>query len=246
MNSAKLEQVEGLDYFQRLMNSQTSYDVFRIVKDYCIKVGYDRFIVMRLPDGEDAGIADLAIITNWDPELIGGYDMLGLISDSPIFSALRKSTLPMVWRLDTVNDDKSNERKRDTSALFSEFNIKNGVYFHVTGPSGQRGTLGLAGDRGDPTNTELMEMSFLANHAFEALCNLDVMQTKTIDTLTTREKECIYWTACGKTSSEVGGILNISDNTVNNYLASAAVKLNTSNKAHTVAKAMRHGLLDNV
>lgn len=242
MKSVQLnESVEAidLDEFDNLSIAQTSYDVFRILKAYSHKTNYSKFIFLRMPDSDDKKIADLTIVTNWDPELIARYDMMGLILDSPIFNTLRKSMLPYVWQLENLKHE-------ETQKLFSEYNISNGVYFRVSGVSGQRGIMGLSGQRQNPTRTELMEMSFFANHAFEALCKLDIMQTKNVDTLTEREKQCIHWTAYGKTSSEVGSILKISDNTVNNYLASAAIKLETSNKAHTVAKAIQFRLLDNL
>ena len=245
MQIAKLKPNESnMDHIAELGLARTSYDVFRVIKNYCLGTGFTKFIIMRLPEGEDVKIGELAIITNWDPELIGGYDSMQLAVDSPMFSALKKSTLPHVWRFGDAITTRCAERTERAAALFGEFGIKNGVFFHLVGPSGQRGAVGLSGDRSDPANHELMEMSFVAAHAFEALCNLDIMQPKTVDTLTDREKECIYWTACGKTSSEVGEILKISDNTVNNYLASAAMKLETANKAHTVAKAIRYGLLE--
>jgi DNA-binding CsgD family transcriptional regulator len=237
---------EDMDHLKGLSEARTSYDVFRIVKEVCLNSGYKKFIMLRLPDGNDAGIADLGIITNWDPELIGAYDTMSLMSDSPILKALKKSTLPYVWRFETIMSGRSEDRSRSAADLFQEFGITSGVYFHCSGPSGQRGALGFVGDRPDPSEAELMELSYFANHAYEAVCNLDVMQAKSVDTLTEREKECVYWAACGKTSSEVGTILKISDNTVNNYLASAAMKLDTANKAHTVAKAIRYGLLDDM
>ena len=233
------------DYIAELATARTSYDVFRVLKRYSLNSGYLNFIVLRAPEGEEVKIGELAIITNWDPEFIGGYDSLQLATKSPMFATLKKSTLPHIWRIEEEAKTSEVEHERDAAFLFEEFGIKNGVVFHVFGPAGQRGALGLSGRRTDPENFELMEMSFVAMHAFEVLCNLDVMRAKTVDTLTYREKECIYWTACGKTSSEVGEILKISDNTVNNYLASAAMKLETANKAHTVAKAIRYGLLEN-
>lgn len=237
---------DGKDHLANLANAQTSYDVFRVIKTFCLETGFSRFIVFRMPEGPASRIADLAIITNWDPELIGGYDAQSMFSDSPVFDALKKSTLPYVWRFESMEDNRPEHRVKTVQGLFMEFGITNGVYFPANGPAGQRGAIGLAGSRPDPSREELMEMSFLASHAFEALCNLDVMKARGNDMLTDRERECIYWTACGKTSSEVGTVLKISDNTVNNYLASAAMKLETSNKAHTVAKAIRYGLLDNL
>lgn len=57
------------------------------------------------------------------------------------------------------------------------------------------------------------------------------------------EKRCLYWSACGKTSHEIALILDLSEHTVNHYIAIASSKLNARNRVHAVAKAIRFGLI---
>lgn len=64
--------------------------------------------------------------------------------------------------------------------------------------------------------------------------------------LSARERECLSWTAEGKTSEEIAIILELSVHTVNHYLTSAARKLNAVNRLHAVARAIRIGLLKDV
>ena len=59
-----------------------------------------------------------------------------------------------------------------------------------------------------------------------------------------RERECLLWTAEGKTSFEIGKIIGISEHTVNYYLNTAASKLDASNRVQAVAIALRTGILD--
>ena len=61
--------------------------------------------------------------------------------------------------------------------------------------------------------------------------------------LTTREKECLSWTARGKTSWEISVILSISESTATFHLRNAAIKLKASNRTHAVAKALSSGLI---
>ena len=58
-------------------------------------------------------------------------------------------------------------------------------------------------------------------------------------TLTKREIEVIRWTSHGKTSSEIGQILSLSDHTINAYLNNAIKKLDCVNRTQLVAKAIR-------
>ena len=62
--------------------------------------------------------------------------------------------------------------------------------------------------------------------------------------LSRRERECLQWTAAGKTTWEIAGILEISPNTVDGYIASATDKLDAVNRTQAVAEALRRGFID--
>ena len=61
--------------------------------------------------------------------------------------------------------------------------------------------------------------------------------------LTPRERECLLWTAHGKTAWEIGQILGISDGTVVFHLKNATRKFNVFTKYHAVVKAIMLGLI---
>ena len=61
--------------------------------------------------------------------------------------------------------------------------------------------------------------------------------------LTDREKECLLWSAEGKTAWETAQILKISERTVIFHLQNAARKLKVVNRQQAVARAVSLGLL---
>ena len=63
------------------------------------------------------------------------------------------------------------------------------------------------------------------------------------DTLSERERECLYWVAEGKTTEETALILSVSGNTVNKYIVSAIHKLGAANRAMAIAVAIRNGVI---
>jgi DNA-binding CsgD family transcriptional regulator len=63
-------------------------------------------------------------------------------------------------------------------------------------------------------------------------------------TLSEREKDCLQWTAEGKTSWDIGMILDISENTVNFHLNKAKRKLGTTSRTVAVVKAIRLNLIE--
>ncbi|WP_347336392.1 helix-turn-helix domain-containing protein [Bradyrhizobium stylosanthis] len=48
----------------------------------------------------------------------------------------------------------------------------------------------------------------------------------------------------GKSSWEIGKILNVSENTINFHMKNAVRKLGTANRTHGLAKAIRLGLTE--
>lgn len=64
--------------------------------------------------------------------------------------------------------------------------------------------------------------------------------------LTPREAEALLWVAEGKTAWEAGTILGITEATTNAHIASAALKLQATNRAHLVTRAFVTGILSKV
>ena len=61
--------------------------------------------------------------------------------------------------------------------------------------------------------------------------------------LTARESEVLRWVANGKAAWEIAEILDIAKRTVDEHVQTAVRKLGAANKPHTVAIALRDGLI---
>lgn len=64
--------------------------------------------------------------------------------------------------------------------------------------------------------------------------------------LTPREAEALLWVAEGKTAWEAGTILGITEATTNSHIASAALKLQATNRAHLITRSFVTGILSKV
>ncbi len=62
-------------------------------------------------------------------------------------------------------------------------------------------------------------------------------------TLSPRERECLLWAGAGKTTSEIAGILNVADGTVEEYFKRSAKKLGATTRAQACVKAVLSGLI---
>lgn len=113
---------------------------------------------------------------------------------------------------------------------------------------GAVGLLSLSRSHDALTRSELAlkepQLRSLVNIAHTALSvAIERSEHGTRPALTPRETEVLQWTADGKTSAEVGAILDISLNTVNFHVKNAIVKLRVANKSAAVAAAVGLGLL---
>ena len=115
---------------------------------------------------------------------------------------------------------------------------------------GLGGMLTLSRSREPITPEELEKLEFkmrwLATVSHQALARVfqKLSQDEAAPNLTAREIEVLRWTADGKTSWEISGILAVSENTVNFHIKNALVKLNSSNKTSAVVRAVILGLLN--
>ena len=62
--------------------------------------------------------------------------------------------------------------------------------------------------------------------------------------LSSREWECLRWTATGRRTGDIGGLLGITERTVTFHLANARRKLGAVNTRHAVSKAITLGLVE--
>lgn len=96
----------------------------------------------------------------------------------------------------------------------------------------------------------LDEHSLPAIHArcFDLFAAVTHMRTgefgEKLPSVSKRELQCLRLTANGHTSNETAKLLKLSVHTANDYLTNLQNKLFAVNRAHTVAKALRLGIID--
>jgi LuxR family transcriptional regulator len=61
--------------------------------------------------------------------------------------------------------------------------------------------------------------------------------------ITPREMEVLHWMAEGKTASEIGTILSVSEHTVARHVWSARLKFDAVNSIQLIAKAIRNHVI---
>ena len=130
-----------------------------------------------------------------------------------------------------------------------ENGVRRGLTIPIHGPGGEFGLLGLYSQLSDHdflrvTDETKFDAQVIAFHFHDAVRRtLIAEQAVPLPIpLTEREVEILRWTAAGKTAWEIGGILKISERTVNFHIRNVMEKFGVHNKTHAAAKAMGMGL----
>ena len=231
--------------FDVIRDIRTIFDAMQVLRKVCLSYGFRYFSVITLPSsssGDDSSIASMATISSWPPELIAGYDRLGLARNSPILDQLRKQITPLVFKVGDVNSKRPGEEPESANELFGRFELTMGVYFPVHDTHGLRHAVSFMGDR-DPLSTEeLSTLSLFATMLIEQISRISMADHAAKSVLNDREVEILKWTAEGKTSPEIARITGLSEHTVNHYATIATKKLGCSNRTQAVVYAIRLGL----
>ena len=105
-------------------------------------------------------------------------------------------------------------------------------------------------DNGSPDNNALIRRKLTIDQVFPHLtsCFSDWLTHRkrllSIEQLTTREMEVIYWIKEGKTTWESAQILGISERTIKYHMKNIFRKLDSSNRTQAVSKAIELGLFN--
>ena len=128
-----------------------------------------------------------------------------------------------------------------------EAGLKHGVSVPLFGPLGRVSVVSFASqfDDAEPLHRihHLNALAWQFHIAFTELARPEPNSQPRID-LSNRERDCLRWTAEGKSSWDIGMILNISENTVNFHIKNAMRKLGTTSRTVAVVKAIRLNLIE--
>jgi DNA-binding CsgD family transcriptional regulator len=122
-----------------------------------------------------------------------------------------------------------------------------GLKHGISGPAGRVSVVSFASrfDDVDPLHriSHLNALAWQFHIAFADIAP-PPKRNDTLIVLSARERDCLRWTAEGKSSWDIGMILMISENTVNFHLRNAMRKFGTTSQTVAVVKAVRLDLIE--
>lgn len=244
---AIIDTVDGEDLLtanlDALSTAASAHEVLHRFKRSVQLMGFDGCAVYAMPPVSTARLLPHLMITSWPSELIRQFDDNKLTALAPHFEHVQRSTLPFVWHVDqtvVALPQAANDGIRD---ILREYGITTGLALSIHDPQGNRYMVNIAGKRKIATSNEVAILHLISTHAVNGLYVVMSADMRLMPSLTNRELECLDWTAAGKTSSEIAGILSLSEHTVSHYIAEASRKLDCVSRTQAVAKAFRLRLI---
>lgn len=229
-------QVEGFG------NATSEAELFKVLSTAAAELGFDYCAYgMRMP--LPVSNPKMYLMNNYPTAWQERYAKEKYLAIDPTVAHGMRSVSPLIW----------SEPVKQASQEFWEdargHGLKAGWAQSSFNPEGSVGMLTLARSSGELCQAELrqqsMQMSWLVHAVHEAMTRVVNANQEPVQkaALTAREIEVLRWTADGKTSGEVGQIMDISERTVNFHINNSLEKLDANNKTAGVIKAALRRLL---
>ena len=224
------------EQMQKLLTAESDVIFFDRLSGLASELGFEYCAYgMRMP--LPLSNPKMVLLSNYSAAWQERYVSQNYLAQDPTVAHGLRSVLPLVW----------------TDRLFAgcpqlwddarDHGVRVGWAQSSYDAKGVGGLLTLARSGGPLSDLELRhnswKMSWLAQVAHEGLSRLVSTRRgpEREISLTAREIEVLRWSADGKTSSEVGEIMSISERTVNFHVNNSLEKLGATNKTAGVIKA---------
>ncbi|MAU97231.1 MAG: LysR family transcriptional regulator [Fulvimarina sp.] len=209
-----------------------------VARDY----GFSHAASFSLPSTDDVGLATRVLHSNWSPAFARGYEAHGLHKCKIVVGTLQTDPMPFVWDIETLYGSDEPDPTPAARFLLQEGYLA-GVLLPVHSMTSFRGALSFAGAKPNLSEQAVAELHRFAFIYFSMLAAVRFEEDQRNNLLSARERDCLKLAMLGKTSSEIGMILSLSEYTVLQYLSAAQRKMKAENINQAVDVAIHHGYL---
>lgn len=223
--------------------------LWELLKSFLLPYGFDSLIFCLMSDHPSIGEkAKHGIITGYPEDWMKHYKASNYEPIDPI----RKESLlspQNIFTWEGVNKVRPyNKKERSILNQASDAGLKNGVAVSLCNTHQEHIAMGFASSAGGvefaPALLSILKLASIQFYdVYQHLHRkTSAMHNEPVQ-LSDREREVLQWAALGKSNTDIGTILNISDATVAYFLQRCFAKLDANSKTLAVVKALRLGLI---
>lgn len=238
------------DILTRIERAPDSAAVKLRLGEIAARFGFSSIFAGWVPSPEphleaDAVASQVVVSTMPDPWHTRYFER-GYVFRDPIVQRLHADHTPFTWN-DAYQTCQEPDDVKVIKGESSEFGLREGFVVPIALLGGLRMAFSFGAPSFDAEPEALTTLAFVTNVAAARLMDLaaplSVGPKGALPPLTGRERDCLSWSAEGKTDWEIGVILGIAVPTVRKHLASARDKLDALNKYHAISIGFRTGLI---
>ena len=207
---------------------------------------YFSYVTLK-PPLRSALTPEESLITTYPEEWRDRYIHKSYKYYDPVLYLASRSRLPFRWGGGRFLRP-FNKSQRRVFHEAKEYRIVEGYSVPVFGPDGDMGVFSVIGarpqDLHDAVCAQAGQIQLLATHFHAAVMEQEIARrpAEAVE-LSSRELECLAWTAEGKTTEDVAQIIGLTPSAVNYHLGKVVRKLQACNKNHAAVLAVRAGLI---
>jgi DNA-binding CsgD family transcriptional regulator len=223
------------------MECATSADELRVqTKKFAKEMGFEHFAYLLTINAPSLKTQHY-VISGYPAGWVERYMSRNYFRVDPVVQHARETMLPAIWGDQLFCDGKSTEFWEEARV----FGLQAGLSISVHEQPGVTGVFSLARDkvlevRGQDLAALMGRAQLFAVLLHHAVSRIELpkLLPEQQGALTVRERECLKWTADGKTAWEIGRILGITERTVVFHLNNVIRKLGATNKTQAIVRAV--------
>jgi len=233
------------DAFEALQRAKTCDELRAEMEKFAKQMGFEHF-VYALTINAPSLKQQHYLLNGFPREWYDRYLAAGYFKVDPVVRHAQTTSLPAIWTDEMFHDGRSHEFWEEARA----FGLNCGLSFSVREQTGVTGIFSLARDK--PLDLQQLDLAALIGRAqmfasmlHHAVARIDLPKLLPVQNvaLTARERECMRWSADGKTAWEIGQILSIAERTVVFHVNNVIQKLGATNKTQAIVRAVALKLL---
>jgi len=238
------------DFIDASNKAQTLEVLFNLYKEAMSQLGFDRLIFSLMTDHMAIHRrAGHGIFFNYPEDWMKYYVQKNFEVIDPVRRQMYVAPSIFTWegvmQLPTITENQSRFMNEGADAK-----LHDGIGIPLRGPRGAIAGIGAASSAGgvELQNKNLLSyVNLLSQQFYTVYLALEMQEANREEPafvyLTDREQEVMKWLANGKTKSEIGDIIGISEHTVHTYVKASLKKLDANNTTLGVLKALQMGLI---
>ena len=217
--------------------------VFRMSRD----LGYEQTVLAIFPDRLAPIEVEYAFLhSNYSSEWLSKYTANKFHDFDPTFSHCLNKSTPLIWSPDIFSAREQKEMYEEASS----YGIRSGVTLPIHGARGEKGIVCFVNDaipdKGfhRDAHRNLPYLSYFRDFVLESSLRFMKPEHGATVSLTDREFECLKWSASGKSSWEIGHILNCTEANVNYHFGNIRRKFKANTRQQAIARAINLGMIN--